>query len=70
MKKIIAFAVGTVVLVGGAISVQAFATTSRGDDKRPPGISQTESPDGATTQDDGQRGGYTEDHSGKPGETK
>jgi len=74
MKKIIAFAVGTVALVGTAIGVQAFASTGHDEDRQPPALTQ---PDGSTTsptagakEDDGQREGSTEDHTGKPGETK
>jgi hypothetical protein len=77
VKKIIAFAVGTVALVGTAIGVQAFATTGHDEDRRPPALTQTAPPDGSTTsptagakQDDGQREGSTEDHTGKPGESK
>lgn len=78
MKKIIAFAVGTVVLVGAAVGVQAFATSSHDEEKRPPAATQTTAPaDGSTSsptdgakEDDGQRSGSTEDHTGKPGETK
>ena len=64
MKKIIGFAVATVVLVGGAIGVQAFATTSHDEDKRP-AVTQTDPKAG-----DGEREGFTEDHTGKPGESK
>ncbi|NEA30268.1 hypothetical protein [Streptomyces sp. SID13031] len=78
MKKIITFAVATVALIGGAIGVQAFATTSHDEDKQPPAVTQTAPADGSTTspsagatkEDDGEREGSTEDHTGKPGETK
>jgi hypothetical protein len=81
MKKIIAFGVGTVALVGIAVGVQAFATTSQEEDKRPPAATQTTPAtpsDGSTTapttgagkEDDGERAGSTEDHTGKPGEVK
>jgi negative regulator of sigma E activity len=78
MKKIITFGVGTIALVGAAIGVQAFATTSHEEDKRPPAVTQTTPANGSTSspsegaakEDDGQRDGFTEDHAGKPGETK
>jgi hypothetical protein len=73
MKKIIAFAAGTAVVVGIAIGVQAFATTSNEEGKQP-AVTQTTAPDGSTTtapkEDDGTRTGFTEDHTDKPGETK
>jgi hypothetical protein len=65
MKRIITFAVATIALVGGAIGVQAFATTSHDEDKQSPAVTQTD-----PKADDGQREGFTEDHAGKPGETK
>jgi hypothetical protein len=67
MKKIIAFAAGTAAVVGIAIGVQAFATTNHEDGKQPPAVSQST---GAPKPDDGDRTGFTEDHAGKPGETK
>jgi hypothetical protein len=81
MKKIIAFAVGTVAVLAAAIGVQAFATSGHDEDKRPPAATSTESPappdgdtagptDGATKADDGEREGFTADHEGKPGENK
>lgn len=74
MKKIITFAVATVAVVGAAIGVQAFATTSHDEDKQPPAATQTApttTPSaGSDKADDGQREGFTEDHAGKPGETR
>ena len=77
MKRIIAFGIGTVALVGVAVGVQAFATTSQEEDKQPPAATQTTSAtpsDGSTSappkSDDGERTGSTEDHTGKPGEVK
>jgi hypothetical protein len=86
MKKIIGFVVGTVMLVGVAIGVQAFATSGE-EAKGPPAVSDTTTqspPDGTTESpsdgsgagstdektDDGEREGFTEDHTGKPGESK
>lgn len=54
MKKIITFGIATIAVVAGAIGVQAFATSSH-DENKP---------------DTGQRSGYTEDHTDKPGENK
>ncbi|WP_405059706.1 hypothetical protein OG474_44230 [Kribbella sp. NBC_01505] len=66
MKKIIAFALGTAALVAGAIGVQSFAATPSEEDKRPPATTSTPAPKPGDTD----RPGYTEDHTGKPGETK
>ena len=77
MKKIIAFGIGTVALVGVAVGVQAFATTSQEENKQPPAATQTTPAtpsDGSASAppkaDDGERPGSTEDHTGKPGEVK
>ncbi|MGW6281714.1 hypothetical protein [Kribbella sp. NPDC055071] len=69
MKKIIAFGIGTIALVGAAVGVQAFATNGHDENKQPSAATQT-SPGSTTKPDDGQRDGFTEDHTGKPGETK
>lgn len=89
MKKVIAFAAGTVAVLATAIGVQVFATSGHDDAKSPPAVSTTDTPvpsdgsattppdaspsgsaEGATKEDDGDREGFTEDHSGKPGEDK
>ncbi|TDD60393.1 hypothetical protein E1263_11515 [Kribbella antibiotica] len=70
MKKIIAFALGTAALVAGAIGIQAFATSSPDESKQPPAATQTTPADGTPKPGDTDRPGYTEDHTGKPGETK
>ena len=62
MKKIITVAIATIAVVAGAIGVQAFATSNHVD--KQPATSQSTKPD------DAQRPGYSEDHTGKPGETK
>ncbi|MFF1819889.1 hypothetical protein ACFVWG_21490 [Kribbella sp. NPDC058245] len=67
MKKIIAFAIGTAALVAGAIGVQTFATSGPEDGKQPPAATSSEDP---AKPGDTARPGYTEDHTGKPGESK
>ena len=86
MKKIIGFVAGTVMLLAVAIGVQAFATSGEEDKHPPavsdtttqsPPDDATEAPGdssgaGSTDEkaDDGEREGFTEDHTGKPGENK
>lgn len=86
MKKIIGLAAATVAVLAIAIGYQAISAPTNVDLKDPPAATSTETPDpttppdgatvgpgAATTSDktdDGEREGFTEDNTGKPGENK
>ena len=83
-KRIIAITAATAAVLALAIGYQALGASGSEEQKDPTPATSTESPDsttppdgstegpsGETTkEDDGEREGFTEDNTGKPGENK